>query len=146
MKKIVIIGVILCLCSCVHFDRVETFQVINYSDEGQIIYYSCSDSIGSEIDSLTFNPYFKQFDNVKSDILNENKHIDKNSFKWIKVSDKKESIVKGSKDGLIRFFFISDSTFLNNSWDTIVKYQMYNRKLVFSEEDLEHMNWVIEYQ
>ena len=70
----------------------------------------------------------------------------KNSFKWIKVSDKKESIVKGSKDGLIRFFFISDSTFLNNSWDTIVKYQMYNRKLVFSEEDLEKINWIIGYQ
>ena len=146
MKKNIIISVIsvFCLYSCLSY--IDAIQIINHSDYGQIVCYTCSDSIGSEIDSLTFNPYFKQYDYFKYEILKKDAYIDRNSSQWLKTPFPKEYITQCCEDGLIRFFFIKDSVFLNNPWDTIVKYQMYNKKLVLSEEDLKNMNWIIEYK
>lgn len=137
---------ILCLGSCIPvIDHVSAFQVINHSDKGQIIYYSCSDSIGSAMDSLTMNPYFKQFDQSKVAIKGEDVYVEREDSTLVRISGKKESLVRRCKDGYLRFFFIHDSVFLNNPWDTIVKYQMYNKVLVFSKKDLERINWIIEY-
>lgn len=144
-KSIILTFVLLCFYSCV-YDRVERFQLVNYSDNGQVICYTCSDSIGSKTDSLTNNPYFKQFDYFKSDILDQNVFLNRNSYTSIGVSGKKEFIVRRCEDKRIRFFFISDSVFMNNPWDTIVKYQMYNRKLIFSEEDLKENDWIVVYE
>ena len=141
MKKIVIVFMIsgFCLSSCV-YDCVDSFQVINYSNEGQIIYYSCSDSINDYM-----NYYYDMIAGYNILLVNENVYIDKESEKYVRITFKKERL-GCCKDGHARFFFISDSVFSNNPWDTIVKYQMYNRKLVYSKEDLKNMNWVIEYK
>ena len=125
MKKLFILSTasVFCLYSCV-IDFVYTFQVINYSNESQTFCYTCSDSLKSEMDSLAFDSYFTRFD-----------HVDRYSYTWTKNSFKREKLTHHCEDNRIRFFFISDYVFSNNPWDTIVKYQMYNKKLVFSEDD-----------
>jgi formate-dependent nitrite reductase cytochrome c552 subunit len=128
------------------FDYVDGIQIVNNSNQGQIICYSCFDSIGSIIDSLTMTPYFKQFDNFKPEIINKDAFINKNSSQGYRISGRKETIVRFCPDKHVRFFFISDSVFMNNPWDTIVKYQMYNRKLVFSEKDLKENDWTVVYE
>ena len=146
MKRIFIISIVLSLCtySCV-YDYVGSFQVINYSDEGQIVYYTCSDMIGTKIDSFS-NRYYERLAGCKFRIDNEDVYIDKKSFKWVEISFRKKDFASDCKDKHIRFFFISDSVFMNHSWDTIVKYQMYNRKLVFSEEELKKDDWAVVYE
>jgi hypothetical protein len=148
MKKIIITLIVISLCqsSCIFFDSASSIHIVNNSNEGQIICRSCSDSIGSPIDSLTMTPYFKQFDNFKNDIKYQKAYIYKDSILMYKIVGGKESIVRLCKDKLVRFFFISDSVFMNNPWDTIVKYQMYNRKLVFSESELKKNNWTVIYE
>ena len=58
----------------------------------------------------------------------------------------KYNIAKSCKDSLIRFFFINDTIFYKNSLDTIGKYHLYEKKMIFSDEDLEKMNYTIEYK
>jgi hypothetical protein len=148
MKKLLIIStaIFLSLYSCICFDRVGIMHIVNNSNTGQIVCITCADSIGSEMDSLTNNPYFKQFDSFKSEIVNTDSYIDSNNTARHRVGGGRESIVRRCKDKHARFFFISDSVFMNNPWDTIVKYQMYNRKLVFSEKELKENNWVVVYE
>ena len=147
MKKILILGICGLFCSCLFtYDPPRgQIQVINYSNVGQIIYYSCTDMIGAEIDSFR-NFYYESIAGCEVSIVNENVYIDKNSSKWFKIPFKKEYFACTCKDKHVRFFFISDSIFLNNPWDTIVKHQMYNRKLIFSEENLKKNNWVVVYE
>jgi len=148
MKKIIILSttISLCLYSCIFLHWTEHIQIVNKSNVGQIICHSCSDSIGSMIDSLTMSPFFKQFDNMKSVIENTDAYLHKDSSQRYKIVGGKEAMVRLCKDKRIRFFFISDSVFMNNPWDSIVKYQMYNRKLVFSEEELKRSNWSVVYE
>ncbi|MDR0206018.1 MAG: hypothetical protein LBI45_02005 [Bacteroidales bacterium] len=148
MKKIIITLIVIALCqsSCIFFDSASSIYIVNNSNEGQIICHSCSDSIGAIIDNMTISPFFKQFDNMKSVILNTDAYINKNTYQRYKISGTRGSFVRRCKDKHVRFFFISDSVFMNNPWDTIVKYQMYNRKLVFTEEELKKNNWVVVYE
>ena len=147
MKKIFIVFAVsaLFVSACV-MDKIDHIQMVNNSNTGLIYSFNCLDSIGYGRDTLTFNPYFRQFDHFKSDIVDKDDYIAKNSSKVIRIYCPKERLTSTCGDGRLRFFFIKDSVFLNNPWDTIVKYQMYERKLVFSKEDLERMNWTITYE
>jgi len=64
MKKTFIISIIsaLCLYSCV-YDHVDRIKIVNNSEEGQIIYDSCSDIIGAEMDSFS-NRYYERYAGV----------------------------------------------------------------------------------
>jgi len=146
MKKIIIFLIIpvLCFYSCV-YDWVDATQFTNYSNEGQFIYYTCSDEIGAKIDSLR-NRYYENIAGVQSSV-NENVYIKPNSSKWVKTHFNRKRIANCCQNNQpLRFFFISDSVFVSNPWDTIVKYQMYNRKLIFSEKDLKKNDWTIVYE
>ena len=147
MKKIFIVSTVsaLFMCACV-MDRIDRIQMVNNSNTGLIFFYNCLDSIGYGRDTLTVNPYFRQFDHFKSDIVDKNLYIAQDSSKVVGIPFPKERLTSTCGDGHIRFFFIKDSVFFTNPWDTIVQYQMYERKLVFSKEDLERMNWTITYE
>jgi len=147
MKKKIIISIIsvFCLYSCV-YDTVYKTQFANYSNEGQIVYYTCADEIGSKIDSFE-NRYYEKIAFSRTSILNEDVYIKPNSSKWVRTHFNIKRIANCCQNNQpLRFFFISDSVFVNNPWDTIVKYQMYNRKLVFSKKDLEKNNWTVIYE
>ena len=152
MKKIVIILAVLvfCFCSCV-FDRIETIVVKNLSDLDIVVCYSCADTIinnretndslwktyykierNYDVEYIPYPPFF-DYDVVKKDIIKGIKFLYKNE------------ISKVCKDNTIKFFFIDYSIFSNNSIDSIAKYQLYE-KMIFSNDDLVKMNWVIEYK
>ena len=42
----------------------------------------------------------------------------------------------------MRFYIISTSVFYNNPWDTIVKYQMYDRKMTYTAKELDSVIYV----
>lgn len=48
--------------------------------------------------------------------------------------------------GHARFYSIDDSVFMRNPWATIVKHQMYNRKMTCTKEQLDSLNWTTEYR
>ena len=146
MKKIFFISTIslLCLYSCV-YDRVERIKIVNNSEEGQVVYYSCSDKMGAEMDSLR-NIHYKRMAGQNVRIHYEREYIAKDSLRWFGNFFNRKAIACFCDDRQVRFFFISESVFISTPWDTLVKYQMYNRKLVFSDEDLKNNNWVVVYE
>ena len=143
MKKVFIILVVsvLCLCACV-MDCIDYIQIVNNSDYGQVVCLSCSDSIGYGNDTLSLNLYFKQY---KYNIIEVDDYIHKDSTQRYKITIYKERLASSCKDKHIRFFFITDTVFFNNAWDTIIKYKKYD-KLVFSQKDLEKNNYTITYK
>ena len=46
-----------------------------------------------------------------------------------------DEIFEKSIDGKVRFFFIQDSVYLNTPWDSIVKYQICDRKYIFNKKE-----------
>jgi len=152
MKKIVITLAIsvFCLCSCV-FDRVETIAIKNLSDLDIAVCYSCADVIinNQETNDSLWKTYYKIERNYNVERIPYPPFFNygvvyKDSIKGIEFLYKNQ-ISEVCKDSTIKFFFIDYSIFRNNSIDTIAKYQLYE-KMVFSNDDLVKMNWVIEYK
>lgn len=145
MKKILyFLFLSLLINSCTSF--AVNIPVINYTDDNFVTYSSYSDSLGAIEDSLQ-SEYYRSYgyhdkEIICTDDMHYAKKKDKAYFKFQRKS--RTNIFRNSPDGKVRFFFIKDSIFYNIQWDTIVKYQMYDRKLTYSEKDLELLDWVIE--
>ena len=146
MKKIFIVSVIsvLCLYSCV-YDHVERIQIVNNSEEGQVVYHSCSDRMGAEMDSFS-NLHYERMAGRNRPIHYERAYIAKDSVRGYGNFFSKKATACFCEDKKVRFFFISESVFITTPWDTLVKYQMYNRKLVFTDEELKKNDWVVIYE
>jgi hypothetical protein len=145
MKKasIILLFAVAFLFSC--FSYTSMIRIINRTNNDVIVCYSYTDSLGAYIDNLTINEFFKQFDDSKYLIINGGVFIRKQSTTHYKIPFRKQYITDSSPDGKVRFYFVNYHTFLKNPWDSIVKHQMYEKKLVFSKKDLEHANWEIKY-
>ena len=59
---------------------------------------------------------------------------------------KTKNVTKKCKDKKIRFFFILESTMREYNWEEIYKYQMYEKKLMFTEIGLWMNDWVVVYE
>lgn len=132
------------LTSCV-FDHFSVIPIINYSNKAFIVYMSTKDTLEDPYLGDTLNS-FSCFDKDKSRVYVRNEYLEKESKGSIGIFGYRESIFYDSKDGRVRFYFISDSVFMRNTWATIVKHQMYNRKMTFTKEQLDSMGWIIEYK
>jgi len=149
-KIVVILAGVFCCCSCV-FDRVEAIVVRNMSGSDIVVCYSCADTIinNRETNDSLWKTYYKIERNY--DVLYiayppffYDDIVKKDSIRGIRFLYKNR-ISETCKDGTIKFFFIDYFIFSNNSIDTIAKYQLYE-KMVFSNDDLVKMNWVITYE
>ena len=127
-------------------DFVSSVVVVNYSDKNYVVYYSFDDSLKSSGDSLNYD-YYKSFDENKLAITDEpndyyvrGKDFGRLSF----LAKDPGGLFRRSPDGKVRFFFVRDSVFFNNPWDTIVKYQMYDKKYTYSAAVMDSLDWMVE--
>ena len=149
MRKIMYIFVLIALmfirCSSI-LDTAYNYTIINFSNENIIFVVSNSDSLGTGYIDLS-NRYFIAYDEWKPLIKDSQYcYIKKSSKKSVNSSGTSSELFTNRKDHRVRFYFISESIFMKYPWDTIVKRQMYNKKFVYTEEQMDSLGWVIEYR
>ena len=124
MKYIIFIFFVFAIVSCCSWST--TICVINKSGYNYLGCYSYSDSFFTckqkSLEWLRFSHNYCS----KGDTL------------YLKFPTRNyDEIFEKSIDGKVRFFFIKDSNYLNTPWDTIVRYQMYDRKYILGKKELE---------
>ena len=119
------------------FDRGFSILVINNTDQKVHVCFTCSDTLG------TWNNFSEEYQQGKYYLPSHD--IDSESYSSIIFTEYYNNIKNNCKDKQIRFFFICDSILYRYTWEEIHKHQLYE-KMVFSDEDLEDMNWVIKYR
>jgi hypothetical protein len=58
----------------------------------------------------------------------------------------KESTIRKCEDKKLRYFFIVDTVMRDNTWKEVCEKQLYEKKMVFTEEELIQMDWTVVYQ
>lgn len=144
-KKALYTLVALFLLNSCYMDYVYGIRVINYTDKNYVTYDSYYDSLGAYCDSLN-SKFYKGYDENKINIIGLNGHYinRKDNGRFSYPAKSIEGVFSYSPDGKIRFYFITDSVFFNNPWDTIVKYQMYDKKLTYTAKELKLSDGIIE--
>jgi hypothetical protein len=143
---IIIITLIFCvsLRSCIRYiihtslQFTKTIEVKNNSDNDIYVCHTCSDSL------ITNQNIYVNGIRIKDNFV-EN-FIEKDTNKLIHFTGYKDNIHNVCKDKHIRFFFINDSVFRDNLPDIISKHHLYEKKILFSDEDLKKMNYTIIYE
>jgi hypothetical protein len=123
------------------YDKAGCFIIHNNSESVIYVCSSCSDSLLSG-HNLTYYSNYNKSDSLKY----PNYRIEKDSLGCIAFSGRKEHIAKKCKDKKLRFFFINESVMKENTWAEICKYQLFEKKITLSEEDLKKMNWCVIYE
>lgn len=148
MKKIrkyminTLIFIMLCFVGCV-IDFGDSMELINNSNH---VVYACYSSLDS-LDRFPMVSVLDRFNiNGKDTTVYGEGRIEPNSVGYVNFRLRKEDFVMyGCKDKKIRFFFIKESTLLEKTWEEIYKGQLYEKRLTFTQEDLESMNWTVVY-
>jgi len=124
-------------------DFACTLPIINYSDSTVYVCASCSDFLEKD---HNLQVYKYNFDG-KEILGYPNYRIEKDSLGCIIFREKKvEHIFKRCQDHQMHFFFILESTMRTYSWEEICEKQLYEKKLVLTEEELKNNDWVVVYE
>jgi hypothetical protein len=91
------------------------------------------------------NLIFEQYDKYKHPIKQLEYHIEKDSYTSVDFTQYYGFIDKKCKYKRLRFFFINDSVMMKYSWADICKDQMYEKKILYSDKDIESCFRIIEY-
>lgn len=127
MRNIFYILFIFTLVSC--FSGATSICVINKSRYNYIGCYSYSDYFGN--DNMGYDN-IAEFDTCKQKSLYwlrfSHNYCSKGDTLYLKFHTRGfDEIFEKSVDGKVSFFFIKDSVYLNMSWNTIVKNQIYDK-------------------
>lgn len=139
MKYLILVFILL-LSGCDYFTSVE---VINFTDKSYIVYASRYDSIGCISDSIN-NDIMKEIE--KEDTFSVgNMYVVFVPLKSVKyLSFQTSNLFRMSPDEKWRFYFINDSIVKTKTWDEIVKYQLYDKKIVLDEAKMDSIGWKIQ--
>ena len=139
MKYLLLVFILL-LSGCDYFTSVE---VINFTDKSYIVYASRYDSIGCISDSIN-NDIMKEIE--KEDTFSVGNmyvvFIPSKNIKYLGFQT--SNLFRMSPDEKWRFYFINDSIVKTKTWDEIVKYQLYDKKIVLDEAKMDSIGWKIQ--
>ncbi|HCD77377.1 MAG TPA: hypothetical protein DEQ27_03320 [Prevotella sp.] len=139
MKYLLLVFILL-LSGCDYFTSVE---VINFTDKSYIVYASRYDSIGCISDSIN-NDIMKEIE--KEDTFSVGNmyvvFIPSKNVKYLGFQT--SNLFRMSPDEKWRFYFINDSIVKTKTWDEIVKYQLYDKKIVLDEAKMDSIGWKIQ--
>lgn len=139
---VIIIFTLLVVFTKDHEYRCE-FMVINFTDSSFVNFHSFSDTMGMNSDSAN-TTFLRTFDNDKKRIcLVHDFYLSGRSYRRYRCPEgiDDDMFFSQSHDRKMRFYIIKASVFMNNPWDTIVKYQMYHKKLTFTKENMDSTGW-----
>jgi len=127
----------------------KNLTINNYTDEAIYVYYTYYDSIQltPKLELFVYwpdrAPDEKDLDQYCSPEYRVNPHFyslitgdHSSETKWIPFPDK----------NYVNFFFIKESTMKNYTWEEIVQKQLYERKVKYTYDELEKLNYEIIYK
>ena len=114
--------------------------LVNFTDSCYVCYVTGFDEDGQR-DGSVCSASLKSFDEHKKGVVKTDYYILPESHLRRQLA---ENSFEMSRDGRLRFYFISDSVFFNVPWDTIVKHRMFCRKIELDRRGLDSLGWMIE--
>lgn len=155
MKKISILSVVLIMLfnSCIYFsDRIRPMLfVYNNTDVNMYVLFTDKESLQMspmlKLYAKEHYQYEDELGNRKDTVIYPQSRIESHSYTCfyddgVHVSGK----FKPFPDlNYVNFFFIKESTLKNYTWEEIVAKQMYEKKVRYTYDQLEEMNYEISY-
>jgi len=142
-RRLSILILISTLNSCSLIDsKQETIIIYNNTDSAVYIYYSCSDSI-------YLTPKLVLFDTIvingREKINSPNYRVNAYSYGGIGTTGRK-ILINNCADKKLRLFFIKEETMINNTWNDIYNWQLYEKKVFLTIYEMEQNDWTVTYQ
>ncbi len=132
--------------SCVIEHSSASICILNQADY-TIYVYNAYDK-----DSLSMNgglDLFWHYDNFygnKDTLIHPSYRAEPESVACVNFRKKRKDIFGSLKDRNLRLFIIKEETMLKYTWEEICKYQMYETKLILTENELKENNWTVVYE
>ncbi len=153
-KILVLIFVSLLLCSCDFFDETPQTGVINLQNNTEsaiYVYVTYKDTLPKSpklnlFDTITIEKSYQKKDSIISPVYRLNAYsyyvdFEKNDGGIIFNDYSAKSV-----DKKVRLYFIKESTMRTKTWDEIYKGQLYEKKMIFTEDELTELNWEVNYE
>lgn len=145
--------ILLCylLAGCAMFMDPPTgeLKILNYSDSAVYVYSTCSDSLPYEYGLKLFVNYGGGVDecgNRMRDTIAPNYRV--NAYSWGTLSGfgnaENPKITCGNNK--LRLYFIKEATMRTKSWKEIYKGQLYEKKMVLTQQQLNNLCWKVVYE
>lgn len=155
LRKIpALILVSLFFSGCVFFDETPQTGVINLQNNTEsavYVYVTYKDTLPNSpklnlFDTIAVDNSSQEKDNITSPIY----RIDAYSY-YVDFKNNVGGIVfndysSKSNDKKIRLYFIKESVMRTKAWNEIYKRQLYEKKMIFSEDELSKLNWEVKYE
>lgn len=134
---------------CVYDPPSGFITVHNYSDSAVYVYETFMDSLPCGNPLKLFQTLggksINSRGNALKDTLSPSYRVNAYAFGEIGVlgNPSEPKLPKNNKK--IILFFIKESTMRTKTWEEICRYQLYERKLVYTEAELDLMDWLVTY-
>lgn len=155
--NIIHMRIILVLISClfirgcpVYDPPTGVLNIENNSDSAVYVYSTCDNTLPCEpklklFESLGDSAFDSKGNKITDTLFSPHYRINANSIGYIGVwgSPKKPRVF--CEDKKIRLYFISETVIRTKDWKEICKNQMYHKKIVLSQSQLDSIGWKISY-
>ncbi len=145
-----IIIIIIISCSFEKKTQFDSLSIYNATSSAVYLYITSSDTLPLTPKLNLFDTVFlhstQNRDTILSPIyrINAYSYYTKNDLTVPNVNI--EELCLKSKDLKIKLYFIKESTMRIHNWTEIYLCQLYEKKIVLSESDIQRLNWEIEYK
>ena len=128
-------------CSLIDSEQ-EAINIYNNTDSAVYIYYSCSDSIFLTSQLVLFDTIIN---NGIEKIISPNYRVNAYSSGGIGAKGRK-NLINNCADKKLRLFFIKEETMKNYCWNDIYIWQLYEKKIILTIDEMEETDWTVTYQ
>lgn len=137
MKKIIYIAFVV-FHSCV-YDKIPIIRFTNKTQEKLYVHLSCKDSLTNENNPVLYDSIY----NIKNKFVRRIDRGLKTGKSSVIYYHNIDTFYYPCKNKKLYFFFINDSIVKSTKWSSIVKMQLYDRKVAFTKKELDKLNWMI---
>ncbi len=154
MKKLIYVS-----CICLFYGCIFTYDpapgklnIRNNSDEAVYVYLKCG-----ETNTLPLEPKLDLFhfisanmedlngDTIKPHFISPDYRINAYSYGVLNIGGNQKQQQLQCKEKVVTLFFIAEKTMRDYSWEEICSKQMFDKKIILTEEELENNDWVYIY-
>lgn len=146
MKKLIFICCIFLFSGCIftYDSAIGELTVRNNSDEAVYVYRRCG-----KVNVLPSEPKLELFQLISLDTKDPNRdmlispeyRINAYAYGAIDIGGNKKKPQLNCEEKVVTLFFISEQTMRNYSWEEISSKQMFDKKIILTEEELKNNDW-----
>ena len=145
-KFIILICICSCICGCVYDPQTGALNIFNNTDSAIYVYVTYTDSLPLKYGLKLFEHGggTDAYSNNMPDTISPNYRI--NAYSWQLFfgfgAVEKPTLYRG-RGGKLSLFFIKEITMRTRIWKEIYKGQLYEKKMVLTQEQLNNLCWKV---